>query len=127
MKTLKICLPETSRYDVISRIEVIIRKFFIFSYRQLSNNKITRIESEAFYGVVAGSIDFQNNSLRELQTYSFKDVQLTETLNLNELQFTDIPTKAFYNVFARNIDLSSSGINTIQTEAFFNVTLMEDL
>ena len=100
---------------------------FKLCFRQLLNNKITRLESEAFSGVTASSIDLRNNSLREMKSYSFKDITLLETLYLNELQFTDIPTKAFYGVSAKNIYLNTGGIRTINPEAFYNVTASEDM
>ena len=94
---------------------------------QLSNNRITRIESEAFHGVIASNIDLRNNSLRELQSSSFKDVVLLENLDLSELQLREMRTRALYTLTARNILLSSCGITTIHPEALYNVTVSEDV
>ena len=102
----------------------IIQYFF---YRQLSNNRITRIETEAFSNVVASGIDFRNNSLRELQSYSFRDVTVSETLDLSELQFAEIPANALYCVSAKNIYLNNGGVTLIQPEALTNVTVAEDV
>ena len=95
--------------------------------RQLSNNKITRIESEAFNDVIASNIDLRNNSLRQLQSNAFKDVALVGNLDLRESQLTELPTQTLYTLTAQNVFLSSSGIMTIHPEALYDVTVSEDM
>ena len=102
--------------------------FFFLSFRQLSDNQITKIKSDAFNGVtVSRSLDLRGNPTRELWWASFRNVSLFEDLFLSSLEFTNIPTRALYLVSARSIYFNNGGIETIEPEALYDVIVSKDV
>ena len=120
-----------SNFDKVQRLmnglSILITCLPLFYYRQLSNNKITRIESEAFNKVDASDINLRNNSIRQLQSNAFKLVSLVGNLDMQDSQLTELPTNTLNVLTATNVFLSSSGIRTIHPEALYSVDVSEDM
>lgn len=98
----------------------------IFS-RSLADNKIRKIETEAFNDVTAHNLNLSGNSLRELYGKSFSSVTLSGDLHIDSMFFSTIPSQAFFGVTASNINISNGVITAIEEEAFYDVVVRNNL
>jgi Leucine-rich repeat (LRR) protein len=87
------------------------------NYRlNLSNNQITTIPRLSIR-----SIDLSNNKITEIETGAFSGLQV-RSINLNGNQITTIPAGVFAGLPIENISLGNNKITKIETGAFAGLT-----
>jgi len=100
---------------------------YLYIFSSLANNRITRINTQAFNSVTVSSLDLRGNPVRYLHWKSFDTLTLSETLWLNSMNYATVPRRAFHAVTANNVKMGGGVIDTIEHEAFYDVTVTEDL